>query len=314
MDAKIPILLIVLCLQAASGQLSASPPLEAREDPEGILVSENGSPVLFYQRSPKSKDGEYQRANYIHPLYNLEGQVITEDFPADHLHQRGVFWTWHQILAGERRLGDGWECRDIQWDVLEAEAVETCGGAMLLKTRVHWKSPNWTGADGNMIPFVEEKAAITIYPAELQSRSIDFEISLRALAEGLRLGGSEDAKGYGGFSLRLLLPEDVSFRGIDGPVNPETNAVQAGPAIDVSGSRGTSGPGGITVIQHPENPGFPQGWILRSSASMQNPAWPGHNTVTLPSSNPVTLKYRLVLHGPQAPDLRDLCTRYSGKN
>ena len=111
---RISSLFLFLSLAAISQPLIAGSLMSSELTAEGILISENGKPVLFYQKNPKSKDGQFERANYIHPLYDLEGNVITEDFPADHLHQRGIFWTWHQILAGEKRLGDGWECRGHQ--------------------------------------------------------------------------------------------------------------------------------------------------------------------------------------------------------
>ena len=28
--------------------------------------------------------------------------------PADHRHQRGLFWAWHQVWIGEERIGDPW--------------------------------------------------------------------------------------------------------------------------------------------------------------------------------------------------------------
>ena len=34
-----------------------------------------------------------------------DGQVLTEDFPADHLHHRGIFWAWHQVYVGEKAMG-----------------------------------------------------------------------------------------------------------------------------------------------------------------------------------------------------------------
>ena len=41
---------------------------------------------------------------------------------------------------------------------------------------------------------------------------------------------------------------------------------------------------------------FPQGWILRSSGSMQNAAYPGQHPVPLSLKSPLVLSYRLILH------------------
>ncbi len=307
--AHVLLLLIITALTIHT--FADSPSLNAEDTADKVLISEDGKPVLHYQKTPLSFQGQFERANYIHPLHNLDGVVITEDFPDDHLHQRGIFWTWHQIMQGDKRLGDGWECRDIAWEVLSAETALSPAGCMILKTKVHWKSPNLSGRNGDMTPFVEERAVITVYPAQAESRKIDFEIRLLALEQEIFIGGSEDAKGYGGFSPRILLPEDVDFRGINGPITPETNAVPAGAAVDITGTFSGSRKSGVAIIQHPSNPGFPQGWILRSKNSMQNPVYPGQQPVKLSSSEPLVLRYRLILHGPGGQDLEALVSDYS---
>src|SRR5690606_35015868 len=88
----------------------------------GIEIREGDQKVLFYQKSPKSLNGQYERANYVHPLYGLHEEILTEDFPEDHLHQRGIFWTWHQIVVNGKKIADGWTCENIAWDVQDAQA------------------------------------------------------------------------------------------------------------------------------------------------------------------------------------------------
>jgi len=56
-------------------------PVEIFETSEGFIVKEAGEKVMSYQRRHKSINGKYLRANYIHPLYGLDGQILTEDFP-----------------------------------------------------------------------------------------------------------------------------------------------------------------------------------------------------------------------------------------
>jgi hypothetical protein len=81
-------------------------PIEVVETSQGFAITEGKAKVMFYQREHKSLNGKYSRANYIHPLYGLDGEVLTEDFPADHLHHRGIFWAWHQVWLGDKRVGD----------------------------------------------------------------------------------------------------------------------------------------------------------------------------------------------------------------
>jgi len=268
---------------------------ESKTTDEGVCILENGDTVLFYQSSTKSMSGEYPRADYIHPLYDLKGEILTEDFPEDHLHQRGIFWTWHQVWIGEERMGDAWETRDFIWDVQETSTSHTDDGSIILNTETLWKSPLYINKKGVKEAFARETAGIKVYPAEEYFRMIDFEIHIHALVDGLKIGGSEDPKGYGGFSVRMKLPDDVLFKGVNGLVEPQNLAINAGPWVDISGT-GASGIRGITIVDHPGNPGYPQPWILRKKESMQNPAYPGRFPVEIPRAEPMVLKYRLIIH------------------
>jgi hypothetical protein len=71
--------------------------------------------------------------------------------------------------------------------------------------------------------------------------------------------------------------------------------------MDVAGSYGSSGMSGLTVLTHPSTTGFPQPWILRAKASMQNAVYPGRQPSALPRDRPVILRYRIVLHRGELP-------------
>ena len=170
-------------------------PIRIVETNEGFAFFESQTPsyrggqekVLFYQRKPKSLNGKYSRCHYIHPLYGLDGEILTEDFPSDHLHHRGIFWAWHQVLVGDKKVGDGWSLEDVYWDVYDAKILALDDGSTALKVNIFWKSPHWADAEGRPKPFVKETTVIRVYPASGDIRKIDFEIGLLALEEGVEL-------------------------------------------------------------------------------------------------------------------------------
>jgi len=261
---------------------------------DGVWVKENDERIFFYQQKTKSQNGEYPRANYVHPLYGLDGTVLTEDFPEDHLHHRGIFWTWHQVLIGDKRIGDAWTCENISWDVYEVGGKQEDS---TLYTKTHWKSPNWTDEQGEPQPFLAEETSIKIHSATENYRVLDFKISLLALVPDLKIGGSEDVKGYGGFSVRMKLPEDLKFTSTNGAVTAQTKAVEAGPWMDMSGSLAADGgSAGIVVMAHPDNPSPVDQWILRTKNSMQNPVYPGQEPVLVSDKESTVLRYRLVVY------------------
>lgn len=272
----------------------------------GILFSENSDTILFYHTAEKSLNGAYARSNYIHPLYTLDGEVLTEDFPEDHLHHRGIFWAWHQLYVGDQRIGDSWQIKDFSWEVQDVKELPLKNQAKSIQTEVIWKSPLWTDDTGNEKPLVSETTTITVHPAKTNYRLVDITISMIALEPAMRLGGSEDAKGYGGFSPRIRLTQDITFTGPEGQVEAQNLPVSADGWIDISGSLGKGGsPAGITIMAHPANSGYPNPWILRAKNSMQNAVFPhpGAQAIPLSDTEPTVLKYRLVIHNGLEPEL-----------
>jgi hypothetical protein len=286
--------------------LTALAQVNMKKGEGGLLFTENGENVLFYQKEPKSLEGKYERCNYIHPLWGMDGTVLTEDFPSDHLHHRGIFWAWHQIWIDGQRIGDGWEIKDFEQEVVDLEYISKEGGIAVLKTSVNWKSDLWK-KQGAKVPYLKEKATILIHPKTGNYRKIDFEISLLALEENLSIGGSEDVKGYSGFSVRMKLPGDVKFIGTKGEIEPQNEAVQSPGYVNISGSVGKNNTeGGIVMIDNSQNPGYPQSWILRARNSMQNAAWPGNTTIPISTVEPLVLKYSILVYSGKMSDKKIL--------
>ena len=288
-EANWSILLIIISLSLSVNGLAQEFIIEQTE--EGVWITEGELPILHYQAEPKSKNGKYERANYIHPLYGLHGEILTEDFPEDHLHHRGIFWAWHQMRVDGKQVADGWAIDNMTWDVTEIETNAKKKQATM-EMEVIWKT-----LSGEKEPLVRENTTITIWPTRENSRTIDFSISLTALVKNLEIGGSEDEKGYSGFSLRVKLPGDLTFTSEGKEITPEKTAVEGGPWLDMTGTFDSAHPAsGIAVFCHPDYPLQEQPWILRYKGSMQNPAFPHTERVSISRRKPLVLKYRVVIH------------------
>ena len=299
MNMTRPLILAVACGLAASAVVAGTAEQAAvriTKQPQGYWFTEGDTKVLFYQAERKAlPDGRAARSNYFHPLYDLDGNVLTEDFPKDHIHHRGIFWAWHQVRIDGKSMQDQWVNRDSFWTLRDARTTSDDRSASLA-LRVVWESPLFTDDQGKPRPFVEEQSVTRVHRAEGPTRKIDFHQRLTALVDGVEIGGSEDAKGYGGFSYRIVMPPDIRFTGAQGAVAPIENAVDSSPWMDVSGTFGSAGKSGVAVLTHPSSTGFPQHWILRARNSMQNAVYPGRHPVAIPRARPVLLNYRVVLH------------------
>jgi hypothetical protein len=291
-----PFVLVMSCCSSLEKQKS---PFSIIESDQGIQLTESGKPVFVYQKTPRSLTGKYICNNYIHPLFNLNGDILTEEFPADHPYHRGIFWAWHQLYKDDKRLGDGWTNDSISQDVANISS-EKGNDRVQFKLNVLWRST----VTGEGKPFIDERTTITVHKLEADIRKIDFEITLNALVNGLQIGGSADQKGYGGFCVRMKLPDSLIFTSDKGPVTPQDLQVKAGPWMDFSGKFGAGTEvSGIIILCHPSMPDYPEQWILRQKRSMQNIVFPGQKRINLPMDKSMVLRYRIIIHNGNAKSL-----------
>ncbi len=276
------------------GPGEVEPAFRVVSDDQGYLVTEGARPILFYQSAPRSLDGQYTRAGYVHPLYGLDGRMLTDDFPEDHLHHRGIFWAWHQLWVGDERAGDPWLTKDF---LTEVENVRVLDGPLfsVLEASARWTSPLQKDDTGELVPLVRERVRIQVFRSTPDSQVIDFQIRLRALVDGIRIGGSENPRGYSGFTVRVQASSDGHIHDLSG-IQKEDRVGESSPWADYSGSFGLGGMiSGVGMLTHPSYPEFPPRWLLRHYG-MQNVAFPGRHPVDLPRGQPLDLRHRLVIH------------------
>jgi len=247
--------------------------------------------VLTYQYGDLLEEGvdpRYTRSCYIHPLYSLDGlEILTEDFPQDHLHHRGLFWTW-PVVKTRGRDTQTWHPADptlrqyfVRWSKRQAEQ----GGATLSVENV-WK----LGGDEVV---AREQVALKVLSADETGRAIDIEIVLEAVGGPLELRGAPDQnKGYGGLCLRgAPLFTGAVMTTDKGPLEKDVTNIPYRWADISTPERG------VAIFVSPDHPGSPLQWLIRNSyAGVLNPSWPGNETTVLEPGSPVSLRYRIYIH------------------
>jgi hypothetical protein len=269
----------------------ARPGLDASIGPDGVTITDSDTPVLFYRTKPLHPGTEPGRLNYVHPLYAPDGTILTQDGPADHPHQRGVFWSWHQVRLGDQAVADGWFMTGLTFFVKQTNFAGERGGAGVLTLQVDWI----VRGDPNLAFVAREVTVVRIQPLKAGARRIDFDTTITALVDGLSLGGSDDAKGYGGFSIRLIAPDKLVFGSAGKAVQPAVTPVTAGTSMGFAWP-GQPGLSKWSVGMSCKVNGKPvTQWILRREASMQNCVWPGRAPVAVPKGKPLRLQSTLVI-------------------
>jgi len=261
------------------------------EQPGGKLeLIENGKPVLVFNHGLQLKEGvkeQYRRADYFHPIYDLDGVVLTDDFPKDHFHHRGLFWGWPEVIV-DGKTYDPWGCVGMQQRFKRWIARETKPDCAVLEVE-----NGWFIGDRSV---VRETVRACVHRCDEQKRVMNVSVALEAEKEPVSLHGRSDAKkGYGGFTLRLAPRRDASITLPMGRIDKDAVQVSA-PWADFSGKFGTGEAlSGIAIFDHPKNPNHPTTWLLRYYGVL-NPTWPALATATLEPGKPVTLCYRLLIH------------------
>ena len=269
----------------------ARPGLDAVIGPDGVTITDSEKPVLFYRTKPADPTMEPGRLNYIHPLYAPDGTILTEDRPADHLHQRGVFWSWHQVRLGGDLVADGWFMKGLTFFVKQTNFDGEAGGAGVLTLHVQWI----VNSGPELVFVADEVTRVRILPLKAGARRLEFDTTITPLVDDLSLGGSDDAKGYGGFSIRLRAADRLAFGSGGKAVKAAVTPVAAGNSMGFSWP-GQPGLSKWAVGLSCKVNGKPvTRWILRRELSMQNCVWPGRAPVALTRDKPLRLQSTVVI-------------------
>jgi len=263
-------------------------------DDRSLGIWEGDKPVLVYNHGVINREGVpagWARSGYVHPLYGLDGEVLTDDFPRDHYHHRGLFWAWPHVLIDGKEY-DLWALRGIRHQFerwLDREAGEA---SATLGVESGW----YVGDRRVMI----ERVWIDVHPAAGDARAIDLALTLTPDGHPVTLGGAE-GKSYGGLNLRYAPGPD---RKITTPLGdgPDDLLMTRLPWADLSERFAGDRTSGAALFVTPDHPDFPPTWLTRHYGVLCV-GWPGVTPKTLEPSRPTTLRYRVWIHrGPADAD------------
>jgi hypothetical protein len=268
--------------------LWAAGPFQFREvSPASLELTENGKPVFIYNHGLMRKQGvpeDRYRCCYLHPVYSPDGVVLTDDFPSDHYHHRGIFWTW-PIVRIDGQQYDAWLIHGIRQKFVRWIARETGAQSARLGVENGW----YVG--GRKV--VRETVEIRVHPAAAGQRQLDFTLHFEALDTPVVLQGEPtQQKGYGGFCVRFAPREATIVTTDKGREARDTNmAPHPWARLDgtFAGHRA-----GLRIDDNTSNPGYPNGWCLRYYGFL-GVNFPGNRAYTLQPGRPLVLKYKVTL-------------------
>lgn len=268
------------------GVLVAASPLFGqlvwKDLPGGRLeLQDHGKPAFVYnygEQLPAGVPEDRRRCCYIHPVYTPSGVAVTDDFPKDHYHHRGVFWSWPQIFVdGGERL-DTWILKGA---LPRHERFVEKGKRLVVENGCY-------AGDKRIV-----KEQVTIEPKAATSAGREFTVTLVLEAEGqpVRLvGAPETGKGYGGLSVRFAPRERTAISTADGPISKDEDLIPHKWA-EFSALYGGK-PATLRVTPDPKNPNEPNVWCLRFYGFI-GASWPARAGSTLEPGKPVRLRFTI---------------------
>jgi hypothetical protein len=271
-------LAVLVCALAAT--LPAASPFRFREiSPTSLELSDNGKPVFVYNHGMMLKEGvkeQYRRSSYLHPVYAPDGTVLTDDFPKDHPHHRGICWSW-PIVRFEGQIYDVWAVqgmhqRFVRWITREVSADR----AVLAVEN------GWFVGDRKA---VTETVVLTAGPAANGRRQLDVKLSFEAVDAPVEISGRE-IKGYGGFGVRFA-PRTGTILRSDAGVEPKDSDMVRHRWAELEGLFGGRRAGARIESE-------PVGWCLRHYGYVAA-NYPGLEPLTLTPGKPLVLNYRVTV-------------------
>lgn len=219
---------------------------------------------------------------YLHPIRDASGQIIlTEDRPADHPWQHGIFTGFHRVNGFNYWKEDEGKQRFVKLLDLK-EAPDTASWRAL----VELVAPN-----GNVV--LEEEDAITIYaPESTESYIIDFELLLRAKETDVNFGKFF----VGGLSVRMPWDKTnprqthLNSSGLRGRACEQQRAAWCN--VERPFGNETFG---IAIFDYPANANFPSGWRA-DEQGLINPNISALADWKLPAKQTQRFRYRLLVY------------------
>jgi hypothetical protein len=301
MSKKLWILFLSIFIVCRIDTVDAEFQVKTNSETGQWLIFENDKPVLQYNyKILPLPDGYFDRLNqgnrkyavprndYIHPLYDLNGEPVTEDWSQDHPHHRGIYWAWPEVCY-KNEFGDLHALQKVfARPTDKIETIKENGQFKLIAENV-WK---WLDKES----IVHEQTVITIFPFDKNGRKINLDFTFEALVDEVTLA-RRGTQHYGGLNIRMRPLKEFEIgsfysdeKEIPLPQKPAwVCASWKNPKSD--------GHTELTVFEKMVNPDYPGDLIQYPNLNWFQPAFPKKGTrYSLKKKEPLVLRFQLWLH------------------
>lgn len=291
-------------------------------DDKSVRLDDDDKPVLVYNHGvitgsnvPEDNHERY-RSCYVHPVWGIGGEVLTDDFPKDHVHHHGLFWAWPHVKIGDQHY-DLWTYGDIHDEFVRWICRESGPVAATLAVENGW----FVGEKKVMI----ERVWLRSYAISDDARVLDLEFTWIPTDQPITLRSSDNS--YGGLAMRFAvkMPEsmqtptnvvlasqlkEIAITTPNGRADGDQENVRQ-PWADLSSPfAGGNTRSGAAIFVDPSQSAYPPTWLLRHFGAICV-GYPGPSEKTFEPGKPIRLTYRIWIH-KRAVDVEDIQRAYDG--
>ncbi len=236
---------------------------EADEDGDVIAFSVAGKPVATFQgktTEPPRPDIDplFLRGGYLHPLFTPTGVVVTDDYPANHLHHHGVWTAWTSAVFQGRKT-DFWNMGQGKGKVDSKGMAFSWSGPVHAGVEAENEFTDLTSGE----PIVALNERWTVKTYAVSDRKNPYH--LVELVSEQEMAGDDDLElpeyHYGGIGIRGLGAwngaKSATFLTSEGITSREEANGKPARWIAMTGAAG-KGKASIAILGHPENFRAPQ--------------------------------------------------------
>lgn len=268
----------------------------------GYLFKVRGKPVFRYNHavveSPDGIDPVYRRSGHIHPLYNPQGQVVTDDFSPDHAHQHGVMFAWTNC-SFEGRDVNFWEQKQGLATVRHDRTLGLSSGPLFAELKV--RIMHVDKSSGSEKPVLSEDWRLRVYDIANEHFVFDLLSNQTCVADSPL---TVKEYHYGGLAIRghrSWTKDSSGFLTSNGKTRSNGNHDRT-TWCDIHGLIDGK-PTGVTILCHPENFRAPQPVRLHPSMPYFCYAPLVLGEFQIGENAPLVSNYRFVTHiGEVDPD------------
>ncbi len=233
----------------------------------------------------------FLRGGYLHPVWTPSGQIVTDDYPPDHIHHHGIWAAWtNTIFQGQRpdfwNMGQG------------TGRVEVSGLDSLWSGSVHgglYARHDYIDMTDDEAVALNESWRMNVYGTPTDLNILDLKLIQTTATDSAVVLVEHRYGGVGVRGHRNWKGEDgTEFFTSEGLTREDGHATRArwchiGGLIDGE-------PAGIAVLNHPDNHESPQPMRIHPTEPFFNFAPTQAGTFEITPDMPIEWKYRFVTY------------------